>query len=216
MMERGAFISFEGIDGCGKSTQAAQLARTLEALGLPVMLTREPGGTAISEKIRSILLDPANAEMGDACELLLYEASRAQLVQERLVPALEAGTWVICDRYADSTYAYQAAGRGLDAALVKKANALGTQGLSPDLTLLLDMEPAQALARATKGGADRLEAAGLAFQDRIRKGYLELAEGEPERIRWVDAQGTEDEVASRCHAVLVRRFPELQKAGLHV
>ncbi len=215
-MTRGAFISFEGCDGSGKSTQAAQLARTLEALGFPVLLTREPGGTAISEKIRQILLDPENAALSETAELLLYEASRAQLVNEVLRPSLEAGTWVICDRYADSTYAYQAAGRGLDAGLVQRANDLGTCGLEPDLTLLLDIDPAVALGRATKGGADRMEAEGLAFQRKIRAGYLELARKKPERIRWVDAAGSEEAVASRCHAVLVRRFPELGKAGLHV
>lgn len=212
----GAFISFEGIDGCGKSTQAQILAHTLGAAGFEVVLTREPGGTKISEEIRQILLDPENGEMADGCELMLYEASRAQLVSECLRPALARGAWVICDRYADSTFAYQSAGRKIAPATVKRANELGTLGLQPDLTILLDMDPVHALARATKGGADRLEAEGIAFQQKVREGYLALAKEEPERIRWVDAEGTEDACAERCRAVLLHAFPELGRRGLHV
>ena len=166
---RGVFVTLEGVDGCGKSTQVGVLADALEAAGVPCLRLREPGGTAIGEKVRAILLDPANDEMAVECELLLYEASRAQLVRQVVEPALAAGKVVVCDRFCDSTYAYQAGGRGLDRGLVRRANELGTCGVVPDRTVLLDMDPAAALARATSGGADRLEAAGLALQERVRE-----------------------------------------------
>ena len=153
-MARGMFITLEGADGCGKSTQAALLAQTLEAAGREVVRLREPGGTPISEKVRALLLDPANAEMVPECELLLYEASRAQLTRQVIEPALARGAVVLCDRYYDSTYAYQAGGRGLDDALVRRANELGGCGCAPDRTLVLDLEPSVGYARATAGGAD--------------------------------------------------------------
>ncbi len=199
---RGVFISLEGADGCGKSTQAAALAARLEGLGLTVLRLREPGGTAISEKIRALVLDVANAEMCDECELLLYEASRAQLVRQVIEPALAAGSVVLCDRYLDSTLAYQAWGRGIDDALVRQANDLGSCGVLPDCTLVLDMEPRDALARATRGGADRMEAEGLAFQERVRKGYLELAAKEPDRVRVANAAGDPDQVTDRLMGLL--------------
>ena len=197
MRERGVFITLEGADGCGKSTQAALLADALVARGCEVVRLREPGGTPISEKVRALLLDPANAEMVPECELLLYEASRAQLVREVIEPALERGAVVLCDRYYDSTYAYQAGGRGLDEALVRMANALGGCGLAPDRTLVLDLDPRTAYARATSGGTDRMEAEGLAFQERVRAAYLRLAREEPARVRLTDASGEKDEVTAR-------------------
>ena len=158
---RGVFVSLEGVDGSGKSTQAAILRDLLAQGGADVVSLREPGGTAISEKVRALVLDPANAEMCDECELLLYEASRAQLVRQVVEPALAAGGVVVCDRFLDSTFAYQAAGRGLDAGLVRRANELGSCGFLPDRTVIFDIDPARALARATRGGADRLERSGL-------------------------------------------------------
>lgn len=196
-MGRGIFITLEGADGCGKSTQAALLADALAAAGREVVRLREPGGTPISEKIRAILLDPANAEMSPECELLLYEASRAQLTRQVIEPALARGAVVLCDRYYDSTYAYQAGGRGLDEALVRQSNALGSCGVVPDRTLVLDLDPAVAYARATSGGADRLESEGFAFQERVRAAYLRLADAEPSRVRLVDATGEKDDVAAR-------------------
>ncbi len=194
---RGVFITLEGADGCGKSTQAARLAASIEALGREVVRLREPGGTSISEKIRSLVLDPANAQMTPECELLLFEASRAQLVREVIEPALCRGAVVVCDRYYDSTYAYQAAGRSLGEDVIRRANALGSCGVDPDRTVVLDMETADALARATREGADRMEAEGVAFQRRVREGYLRLAAEEPARVRTVEAVGTPDEVAAR-------------------
>lgn len=198
----GTFITLEGIDGCGKSTQAALLAEKIEAAGREVVRLREPGGTRISEKVREILLDPENAEMADECELLLYEASRAQLVRQVVVPALERGAVVLCDRFYDSTFAYQAGGRSLDDALVERCNELGCCGVHPDRTVVLDLDVERALARATADGTDRLEAEGVAFQQRVRDAYLRLAEAEPARVRLVDADGGVDEVAERIFSAL--------------
>lgn len=194
---RGTFITLEGADGCGKSTQAALLADCIAAGDREVVRLREPGGTAISEKIRSLVLDPANAEMAPECELLLFEAARAQLVREVIEPALERGAIVVCDRFYDSTYAYQAAGRALGTQTIHAANALGSCGVVPDLTLVLDMPTEAALARATRGGADRMEAEGIAFQERVRQGYLDLAAAEPARIRVIPADGTVENVHFR-------------------
>ncbi len=199
---KGTFITLEGIDGCGKSTQAKLLVEALRRSDAEVVALREPGGTPISEKIRALLLDPKNAEMAAECELLLYEASRAQLVREVICPALERGATVVCDRFYDSTYGYQHGGRGLDEQLVDTCNRLGSCGVNPHCTIVFDLDPAEALARATKGGADRLEAEGLAFQRRIRDAYLRLAQREPERVHVVDATGTPSEVFARVAKVL--------------
>lgn len=206
---RGVFVSLEGVDGSGKSTQAAILRDLLAQGGADVVSLREPGGTAISEKVRALVLDPANAEMCDECELLLYEASRAQLVRQVVEPALAAGGVVVCDRFLDSTFAYQAAGRGLDAGLVRRANELGSCGFLPDRTVVFDIDPARALARATRGGADRLERSGLALQERVRAAYLELAREQPGRVRIVDAAGTVGEVTGRLVACLADLLPGL-------
>lgn len=201
---RGTFITLEGVDGSGKSTQASLLVERLREQRREVVALREPGGTPISEKIRALLLDPENAEMADECELLLYEASRAQLVREAIEPALLRGAIVVCDRFYDSTHAYQHGGRGLSDALVSRANELGCCGLSPDVTLVLDIDPAAALARATAQGADRLEAEGLAFQQRVRKDYLALAKADPARVCVIDAAGDPELVAGRIDAALAR------------
>ena len=210
---RGTFITLEGVDGAGKSTQVAMLVEALRALGREVVSLREPGGTAISEKIRSILLDPSNSEMSDECELLLYEASRAQLVRQVIEPALAHGAVVVCDRFFDSTHAYQAGARGLSSQLVARANELGCCGVVPHVTLVLDMDPAEAFARAGQGGLDRLEAEGLAFQRRVRADYLALAEAEPARVRVVDAAGSPEEVAARIRAAVASACPEVGLRG---
>ncbi len=206
---RGVFITLEGADGCGKSTQAARLADRIAACGREVVRLREPGGTPISEKIRALVLDPENAEMTPECELLLFEASRAQLVREVIEPAVARGAVVLCDRFYDSTYAYQSAGRSLDEAVIRRANALGSCGVDPDRTLVLDMETEAALARATRDGADRMEAEGIGFQRRVRDGYLRLASEEPSRVRVVDADGAVEQVEARIVAELSDLLPEL-------
>lgn len=210
---QGVFVSFEGTDGVGKSTQVALLAGRLRAAGVEAVCLREPGGTALSEKIRQILLNPANDAMSPECELLLFEASRAQLVREVIEPALAQGKVVLCDRFFDSTFAYQAGGRGLDAEMVRAANRLGCCGVTPNRTLVFDLEPAAALARATQQGADRLEAEGVRFQERVRASYLALAQEEPGRVRLVDAAGSEAQVTARVNRTLADLIPALAADG---
>ena len=201
-MACGRFITFEGGEGCGKSTQVVRLAAALEERGLKVLLTREPGGTRLSELIRTLLKDEAEDPPVDRAELLLFLAARAQLVRNVIAPALEAGTWVISDRFSDSTVAYQGYGRGLPVDFVRAANDFACEGLRPDLTFLLDLDPETAERRmrgreaATNTSADRIERAGSGFHARLRKGFLELAAADAPRFSVVDASKSPDEVAS--------------------
>lgn len=201
----GLMITFEGGDGSGKSTQIALLADRLRALGHDVRTFREPGGVAPGdpgERIRDILLDPMHAELGVRAELLLYEASRAQLVSAQYRPGIEAGAIVLCDRYADSSVAYQGYGRAvLPVEEVHELNRIATGGLVPHLTLLLDVDATHGLAQATAQGADRLEQAGPAFHERVREGYLAMAAAEPDRIKLVP-RGSIDEVAASVWALV--------------
>ena len=200
-MARGRFITFEGGEGCGKSTQVVRLAAALEERGLKVLLTREPGGTRLSELIRTLLKDEAEDPPVDRAELLLFLAARAQLVRNVIAPALEAGTWVISDRFSDSTVAYQGYGRGLPVDFVRQANDFACEGLRPDLTFLLDLDPETAERRmrgreaATNTSADRIERAGSGFHARLRRGFLELAAADAPRFSVVDASKSPDEVA---------------------
>jgi len=201
-MTRGVFVTFEGGEGTGKSTQIRMLAARLEAAGLLVRTLREPGGTRVGELVRELLLDPAHGAMTARAELLLYEASRAQLVGEVIEPALSAGETVLCDRFADSTVAYQGYGRGLPLDEVRALNAAATAGLVPDRTIVLDLDAEHGLARATGEGADRLESEAAAFHERVRDGFRALAAEEPDRVRLVDATGTPDDVGARVAAAL--------------
>lgn len=182
----GLLLTLEGIEGSGKSTQAAALAAALRASGYRVDLTREPGGTPLAEKIRSLVLSSDLGPVHPACELLLFMAARAQHVAERIRPALESGQVVICDRFTDATLAYQGGGRSVPEDLLKRLNELSTGGLKPDRTYLLDVEVGTGLARAAERpgwGRDRMEREGAAFFQAVRERYLELASAEPERIR---------------------------------
>ena len=210
-MAKGLFITVEGVDGCGKSTQAALIAAALEAAGHDVLRLREPGGVKISEQIRTILLDPANGEMGDVCELLLYEAARAQLVHQVIKPALASGKTVICDRFYDSTTAYQAFADGLDFDMVSRANELAVDGCRPDLTLAFDLPVDEARRRrsARTGTEDRLELKGSEFQQKVAEGFRAVAEDDPARVKLIDAGGSIDEVFSSV-------VDELRSAGLTV
>ncbi len=189
----GLFISFEGGEGSGKTTQLKALLTHLRSTGRDAIETRDPGGTPIGKQIRALLLDRENTRMAPATELLLYEASRAQLVHEVVRPALTTGRIVLCDRFTDSTVAYQGYGRGLDLELIARLNALATDGLRPDLTFLLDLDPAVGLLRATQRVAgrqesqDRIEEEVLAFHQRVRTGYRAMAAAEPERVILLDA-----------------------------
>jgi dTMP kinase len=196
-MVRGVFITVEGCEGTGKSTQAALLAEALREAGLSVTEVREPGGTPVSEAVRALLLDRAHNGLDPRAELLLYEASRAELVSRVIRPSLASGGAVVCDRFFDSTTAYQGYGRELPLDQVVRLNQFATSGLVPDLTIVLDLDPAEGLARATGGGADRLEAEELAFHERVRDGFLKIAVEEPDRVVVVSAAGTPAEVFER-------------------
>lgn len=199
-MKKGRFITFEGGEGCGKSTQIKRLESFLKEKGVEVLVTREPGGTRLAELIRGLLKDEKDDPPCDRAELLLFLAARAQLVKNVILPALESGVWVLSDRFSDSTFAYQGYGRGLDLEILKIANDFACDSLKPDLTLLLDV-PAEVAAsrmrkreRETNTSADRIELAGDEFHLRLREGFRALAAAEPERIITVDASGTPDEV----------------------
>ena len=186
----GYFITFEGSEGCGKTTQIEALAKALEAKGKTVLITREPGGTLIGEKIRNLLQDPGHEnEISDMTELLLFSASRAELIASRIQPALKRGEIVICDRFYDSTYVYQGLGRAIDMDIVEQLNQITVGTLKPDLTILLDLDAKVGIDRAKSrqsGELDRIENESLAFFEAVRNGYLELAKKEPERFKTID------------------------------
>ncbi len=205
---RGQFITFEGIDGCGKTTQFHMLAAWLREHGRAVTETVEPGGTAIGRQIRKILLDPASAEIQPRTELLLYFASRAQNVDQVIRPALEAGQTVLCDRFTDSTLVYQGCGRGLDPGVVLDLDRIACRGLKPDVTFLIDIDIETSLMRAKRrnervGHAEsRIDDESAAFHERVRQGYLALAKSEPGRIAVIDGCAGIGEVAHRIREAL--------------
>jgi len=188
----GLFITFEGGEGSGKTTQLKALLAVLRGSGIEAVETRDPGGTAVGKQIRELLLDREQVRMEAAAELFLYQASRAQLVAEVIRPALAQDRVVLCDRFCDSTVAYQGYGRGLDLTLIAQLNAVATGGLAPDLTFLLDLEPGQGLERASqreqqlRQRQDRMERELLAFHQRVRDGYRAIAAAEPRRVVVVD------------------------------
>jgi dTMP kinase len=200
MDARGRFITLEGIEGAGKSTQIAPLAELLRARGLEVLTTREPGGSPLAERLRALLLDPDNAGMNETTELLLMFAARADHLERRIRPALEAGQWVLCDRFTDATYAYQGGGRGIDPARIAVLEDLVQGELRPDLTLVFDLPPALGLGRAKSraGRTDRFESETQRFFDAARAVYLERARVNPQRYRVIDATAPLDIVT---HAV---------------
>jgi len=213
-MPRGLFITFEGSEGCGKSTQAQRLAARLELEGRPFILTREPGGTAIGEKIRHLLqFASEGAAMYPETEVLLFEASRSQLVREIIQPALTRGDLVISDRFFDSTTVYQGAARKLDAEAVAQLNRFAVRECVPDITFILDVEVATARARMMRrvrpvGPADRMEQEPVEFYERVCAAYRELAAREPQRIRLVDASASPDEIETTIWQILTSTFGE--------
>ena len=205
---RGVFVTFEGTEGVGKTTQIQRLSADLTVQRYSVIVTREPGGTEISEQIRLLLLDPENTAMESTTELLLYAASRAQHVLEKIIPALEAGKVVISDRFADASLAYQGYGRGLDLDLIRNLNRIATRGIVPDITFLLDLPVDIGLKRAGKRGQgfDRLEREKTEFYRRIRQGYLEIVDQEPSRIKVIPAEHNEDQVYTFIKEEIVTLF----------
>ena len=216
MTRRGKFITFEGLDGTGKSTQMRKLAAALRAAGLKVVETREPGGTATGEKIRRVLLDSATDGLSPLAEMALMFASRAQHIAEVIHPALEHGQLVLCDRFTDSTEAYQGSGRKLGSAAVLELHRVLCGGLQPDLTILLDSDPAASLGRArrrnrrarsrTRGDENRFEQETRTFFARVRDGYRAIAVREPERVVVVDARGTPGQTHGRIVAAVKRKL----------
>lgn len=202
------FVTFEGVEGSGKSTQLALAAQRLRAAGRDVLATKEPGGTAIGEKIRAVLLDVGHGHLDPVSEWLLYEADRRQHVAETLRPAVAAGRFVLCDRYSDATEAYQQVGRGVDARLVREVDALACGGLEPDMTLVFDLEPEEGLARARARDrhVGRFEGAALEFHRRVREAYLAIARREPARVAVVPAGGTPEAVFRETWRLLAERF----------
>jgi len=200
-MKQGTFITFEGSEGSGKSTQIALIKRYLKRRGRRVLFVREPGGVAISEKVRRILLDVANKEMGRECETLLYMAARAQLVEEVIKPALKKGVIVLCDRFLDSTVAYQGYGAGVDIATIKSIGEFATQQIKPDLTLIFDIPVEKGLSRI-KRKKDRIEVRALNYHNRVRNGYLALARQEPRRVRVIKVDAGKDEIHALVKAAI--------------
>ena len=210
----GVLITFEGIDGCGKSTQLRLLAGELRVRGVQVVTTREPGGTPLGQKLRAALLD-GQEQVDPLTELLVFAADRAQHVRKHLTPALEANQIVLSDRYADATVAYQGAGRGFDPKLIQEIVDLATGGLKPDLTLLFDLSVAESAVRTRrrveKKRTDRIDVEDAEFHNRVRNRYLEIASAEPDRFRVIDARGAVNETHARVMEIAI---PFLQARGL--
>ena len=203
-MNKGLFITFEGGDGSGKSTQISLLKSALEDRGFDVILTREPGGTVISEKIRSVILDPANSMMAPVTEAMLYAASRAQLVDEVIRPAVLEGKVVICDRFVDSSIAYQSFGRGLGKA-VEEINSYAIGECMPDLTVYLRLDPEKGKGRISSRKQDRIEMESGDFHRRVSEGYDWLAEKYPERIKVIDASGSIEEISEQILTIVLEK-----------
>lgn len=201
----GTFITLEGPEGAGKTTQVKLLSKTLSSVGIDHVITRDPGGTPLGKQIRRILLNPENP-VEPMAELLLYQADRAQHVAEVILPSLKQGKMVICDRYIDSTMAYQGYGRNIDFALIEQLNQMSTGGLRPELTILFDIESADGLARLHPGGHDRLEREAIEFHRSVRAGYLDLAKKEPERWRVLDATKALTSVQEDLRRIIYDRF----------
>ena len=206
----GLFITFEGPDGAGKTTQVEAFARALRQQGYDVLVTREPGGTPLSDKIRALLLDPAHKEMADATEVLLYAAARAQHVQEKVIPALQNGRIVVCDRFVDASIAYQGYGLGLAVAEIVEINRFAAAGLQPDRTYLLDIPVSVGRLRlGQRERLDRIEQKGEQYHQRVRNGFRQIAEQYPQRVRLIDANRSIEQV----HAEIMADFQAWQAAN---
>ena len=197
-MRKGLFITVEGTDGSGKTTQIKLMEKFLSAQGVDVILSREPGGTQISEMIRDLILDPRNTDISPLTEMMLYAAARAQHVFQVIRPALESGKYVICDRFVDSSYAYQGCGRGVDLKTVADVNRAAVDGVVPDITFFLDIDPRLAIERRIKStGADRIEQEKMDFHIRVYEGYRKMALLYPDRIKTIDASKSIEEISSQ-------------------
>jgi len=205
-MIAGKIITFEGIDGSGKSTQIQLLEAEFEKLGISYKTFREPGGTKLSEKIRTILLDKENIELYSKAESLLFAAARAQLTAEQIKPAITKGEFVICDRFTDSTIAYQGYGRGLNINNLELINTIATDGLIPDITFILDIDPQKATERLKTVNPDRMEAAGIDFFKRIRQGYCQIREKNQSRCIVINGEKPQKDISKEIHHIIMKRF----------
>jgi len=211
-LSQGLFVTFEGVEGCGKTTQVKRLARRLRGLGVAVIVTLEPGGTSIGKNIRRVLLDSKNKALTPLAELMLYAADRAQHVEEIIQPALKSGKWVICDRFSDATVVYQGAARGQDRNLIRLLNKVVTQGIRPHLTFLLDCPVEVGLRRAlgrNMKGQDRFEKEAVSFHLKVRKGYLDLARKNKKRFVILDAAASRKEI----EAEIIRHVDRFLRQG---
>ena len=205
-MIAGKLITFEGIDGSGKSTQIQLLEAEFEKLGISCKTFREPGGTKLSEKIRTILLDKENIELYSNAESLLFAAARAQLTAEKIKPAITKGEFVICDRFTDSTIAYQGYGRGLNINNLELINTIATDGLIPDITFILDIDPQKATERLKTVNPDRMEAAGIDFFKKIRQGYCQIREQNQNRCIAIDGEKPQKDISKEINHIIMERF----------
>ena len=197
----GLLVTFEGIEGSGKTTQVGLTKAFIEEQGYPCLVTQEPGGVPLGQEIRRLLLDKTDLRIDPLAELFLLEANRAQHVAEVIRPALEKGVLILCDRYTDATVAYQGAGRGVEIALIEQMNQAATGGLTPQMTILLDCPVAVGTGRAK--GEDRFEREDTAFHERVRKGYLQIARQEPRRVQVLSGEGTQMEIQERIRALIL-------------
>ena len=205
-MIAGKLITFEGIDGSGKSTQIQLLEAEFEKLGISYKTFREPGGTKLSEKIRTILLDKENIELYSNAESLLFAAARAQLTAEQIKPAITKGEFVICDRFTDSTIAYQGYGRGLNINNLELINTIATDGLIPDITFILDIDPQKATERLKTVNPDRMEAAGIDFFKKIRQGYCQIREQNQSRCIVINGEKPQKDISKEIHHIIMEKF----------
>ena len=205
-MIAGKLITFEGIDGSGKSTQIQLLEAEFEKSGISYKIYREPGGTKLSEKIRTILLDKENIELYSNAESLLFAAARAQLTAEQIKPAITKGEFVICDRFTDSTIAYQGYGRGLNINNLELINTIATDGLTPDITFILDIDPQKVTERLKTVNPDRMEAAGIDFFKKIRQGYCQIREQNQSRCIVINGEEPQNDISKEIHHIVMERF----------
>ncbi len=196
------FITFEGVEGSGKSTQAEKLSTYLQEQGYRVVLTREPGGTALSDKIRDMLLDPQNKDMTDRTEVLLYMASRAQHTKQFIMPNINKGNIVICDRYIDSSVAYQGWARNIGVENIHWLNIFSTRNIKPDITFIIDLDPEIGLQRVGKD-KDRIESESLVFHKRVREGYLQIFENNPERVKLINGNQDIEEIFEKIKSIIL-------------
>ena len=208
-MMPGSLITFEGIDGSGKSTQIQMLEYEFDKLGVEYKTFREPGGTELSEKIRAILLDKKNIELISTAESLLFAAARAQLTAEQIKPAIAKGEFVICDRFTDSTIAYQGYGRGLNINNLEKINNIATDGLNPDITFILDINPDVTKIRMDAEALDRMENIGKDFFERVRQGYHRIKEQNPNRCMEINAEQTPEDVFRDIREIIIEKYEEI-------